>query len=539
MKRKIFLSVFVAIIVAMPAMSHAGFFDFLKFDFKNLGAQAKTSISAEVRAESFIRGDKNPEISYIQELLTEKGYYDGKISGSFGSITEKAILNWQAKNDLEATGTLDKVTIESIAGITREEDDERGGGDIPMNLKMILGGSYNSGTGLMSTALNDANLIPLQEPYSALGYSFQEGGGEMTTADVFNATGPNAIVDWVIVELRDRDSMAWGVPYSRAALLQADGDVVEADGVSPVLIQDQNPGYYYVLVGHRNHLSVITETPVDIEQPLDMTTAALYYDISEPNQAAKIMNGKQVLWPGDVNRDNFIKYAGDDNDRDVILQTIGGTVPTATISNEYRLEDVNMDGMVKYAGANNDRDVILQSIGGGVPTNVVEAQLPELSPVIVELVSTEEVSSSDGVTSDWGTFEITFNVTATQDDIVIPETSELTNNIHTANEGVEYVVLKNGGQITVSASSVLVNNTDSDLAPGGGYQIEDGETEEFTLTVTFQPQTDGLYKIIMNTLNWGFYTGALNADEFYTIDLGYSLGSQTEFDTDYLFLNAI
>jgi hypothetical protein len=35
-----------------------------------------------------------------------------------------------------------------------------------------------------------------------------------------------------------------------------------------------------------------------------------------------------------------------------------------------------MDGVVKYTGANNDRDRILVSIGGTVPTNVVVEQLP-------------------------------------------------------------------------------------------------------------------------------------------------------------------
>lgn len=42
----------------------------------------------------------------------------------------------------------------------------------------------------------------------------------------------------------------------------------------------------------------------------------------------------------------------------------------------YRVEDVTMDGTVKYTGAGNDRDVILENIGGTVPTNVRLQQLP-------------------------------------------------------------------------------------------------------------------------------------------------------------------
>ena len=35
-----------------------------------------------------------------------------------------------------------------------------------------------------------------------------------------------------------------------------------------------------------------------------------------------------------------------------------------------------MNGQVKYAGSANDRDILLQNIGGSVPTAVRNAQLP-------------------------------------------------------------------------------------------------------------------------------------------------------------------
>jgi hypothetical protein len=37
---------------------------------------------------------------------------------------------------------------------------------------------------------------------------------------------------------------------------------------------------------------------------------------------------------------------------------------------------VNLDGTVKYTGENNDRDPILQAVGGSVPTNVREGSVP-------------------------------------------------------------------------------------------------------------------------------------------------------------------
>ena len=73
--------------------------------------------------------------------------------------------------------------------------------------------------------------------------------------------------------------------------------------------------------------------------------------------------------------DRDIKYTGEVNDLDAVLFSIGGTIPTNSVSG-YRLEDCNLDGVVKYTGTDNDRDVILETIGGAVPTNTVSEQLP-------------------------------------------------------------------------------------------------------------------------------------------------------------------
>jgi hypothetical protein len=54
---------------------------------------------------------------------------------------------------------------------------------------------------------------------------------------------------------------------------------------------------------------------------------------------------------------------------------IGGITPTSVIAGYYR-EDVNLSGDVQYTGAGNDRDLILQNIGGAIPTNSVIQQLP-------------------------------------------------------------------------------------------------------------------------------------------------------------------
>ncbi len=85
----------------------------------------------------------------------------------------------------------------------------------------------------MGDDLRDNGLIPLEEPFTALGYPHVGGGGEIAEQTVFEVSDLNAIVDWVALELRDKSNHSV-VLATRSALLQADGEVVDVDGVSPV-----------------------------------------------------------------------------------------------------------------------------------------------------------------------------------------------------------------------------------------------------------------------------------------------------------------
>lgn len=244
---------------------------------------------------------------------------------------------------------------------------------VRLNVAALLEGPFNQGNGLMNDGLRAIGFVPLTEPYTALGYGFVGGGGEGTTAPVLATTGNDAIVDWVVVELRDATD-ATLILASQSALVQRDGDVVATDGSSPITFSEP-PGSYHIALLHRNHLGVMTFAPValgDAPTDLDFTLAST---ATYGTEARKDINGTQLLWSGDVTFNGAVKYTGSGNDRDPILQALGGVVPTATISG-YQQEDVNMDGTVKYTGAANDRDPILQNIGGVVPTTTRAKQLP-------------------------------------------------------------------------------------------------------------------------------------------------------------------
>ena len=240
-----------------------------------------------------------------------------------------------------------------------------------VSIRVMLDGPYNGTLGLMSDELRSQGLVPLNEPYSAMGHVLAAAAS--TTAPVLAVTGSNAIVDWVLVELRDATSPGT-IVEARAALVQCDGDVVGTDGTS-ALGFCSSAGNYSVVVRHRNHLGVATAgvwTLGPSATVIDLTSGGT---ATYGTNARRNVAGTMTLWAGNSNSNGEVKYAGSGNDRDVVLSAIGGSVATNTVAG-YRAEDCNLDGLVKYAGSVNDRDVILQSIGGSVSTSVVTEQLP-------------------------------------------------------------------------------------------------------------------------------------------------------------------
>ncbi len=126
-------------------------------------------------------------------------------------------------------------------------------------VKVVLKGSHAEGASMNNDL---ADLLPTTEPYTDLGFMHISGGGNETIEpQALNLTGGDAIVDWVIVELRDPSTPST-VVATRSALVQVDGDVVDMDGKSSVSFYAP-AGNYHVAVRHRNHLGVMTAAPLN------------------------------------------------------------------------------------------------------------------------------------------------------------------------------------------------------------------------------------------------------------------------------------
>jgi alpha-amylase len=172
--------------------------------------------------------------------------------------------------------------------------------------KAFLQGNFSSG--FMGNVLRTSNLIPNLEPYSALGFGVLPVGGEtIASTSVLATVGADAIVDWVFLELRSKTNPATKL-YTRSALIQRDGDIVDVDGFSPVHFKTAIKDDYYLVIRHRNHLGIRTANPVvfgEAASAYDFTfsQASAYQNAAITSNAAQVAlaGGKFGLWAGDVN----------------------------------------------------------------------------------------------------------------------------------------------------------------------------------------------------------------------------------------------
>lgn len=230
-----------------------------------------------------------------------------------------------------------------------------------LHLRAMLSGPFDESTGMMHDSLRLKGFVPLIDPY---------GYGKTISQSVLDVSGANGVVDWVNVGIRSPSNPSL-VLDSFPALIQRDGDIVGLGGVSaPTVFTSEDSAY--ISVQHRNHLGVMTSVPVSLSDTVNFhlfSTSVFGVD------ARKQVGSNALLWDGDVDHDNSIRYVGQSNDRDFILQGVGGTVPTNAVSGYFDF-DVNMDGVVRYTGQDNDRDPILLNIGGSVPTNTKVGSVP-------------------------------------------------------------------------------------------------------------------------------------------------------------------
>lgn len=248
---------------------------------------------------------------------------------------------------------------------------------INVNLGVFLEGPFISSSGTMRTTLNDLGFLPGQIPQTGLfpdttaaGQPFNESPWfhEGTEGDnIGDMQGgipyPGTVVDWVLVSLRNGDSLPSSEVWKQAALLHSNGDI---QFVGPCF-QSNDPGPYWVLVEHRNHVGVMTPQPVAVTQNVQ-GDYEINFDFRNVNSFAPPLTIGQKLLKASTN--TYGMYGGDPQKTGNENFEINGNDNALWLiengaSETYSKADMNLD--VEINGA--DRSIWLPNNGlaSGVP----------------------------------------------------------------------------------------------------------------------------------------------------------------------------
>jgi hypothetical protein len=175
------------------------------------------------------------------------------------------------------------------------------------------------------------SVVPLEQPYSDPAY-------DATYLDYDGADSvlawPADAIDWMLISLRTGTGPETEVSGSeKAVILLSDGSIVDTDSDSVALSVD-SLGSYYVVLRHRNHLSVMSSAAVDFSSigNWDFTTASSQAYGSSPMK--EVESGVWAMFGGEATTDDL------NNTSDFSAWL----VDTKAIATGYLNTDFDLDG---------------------------------------------------------------------------------------------------------------------------------------------------------------------------------------------------
>lgn len=239
----------------------------------------------------------------------------------------------------------------------------------------LEGALYRDGvySDMMSTRLNGFGYLPGQKPKTLLGVATDPGqpydappwrytGSEGEEIDEINNiinsnVYPDDAVDWVLLSLRTGTDEASTV-CTKAALVLSNGDIMMTEYFDCCNLDNQE---FYLVIEHRNHLAVMTPTPIQVVDGL------LSFDF-RTNQSYTALLGYQQK---EVAPDKFVMYAGNgdqfiafESSRDINASDNGLWAKDNGKHSGYYFQDYDLNGDV------NVHDKALWILNNGVFTDV-------------------------------------------------------------------------------------------------------------------------------------------------------------------------
>ena len=197
----------------------------------------------------------------------------------------------------------------------------------------------------MNTYLRDAEFNGSQTGYGVLPATDPYLG----TITVSNGL-PEGMVDWILVELRATTN---GATIAQAVgCLMENGNVTDTTGVNGLAFTGLESGIpYYVVVKHRNHLAVMSNAAVSIDEADNFSSNEHDFTVSGAAYGGNTLAVKQV-------GSDYAMIAGDgDGNEQVQTTDKSSTWVGQTGQSGYKEADYDMNGFVQT----NDKSAFYQN----------------------------------------------------------------------------------------------------------------------------------------------------------------------------------
>lgn len=192
---------------------------------------------------------------------------------------------------------------------------------------VLFQGAYEAGS--MITALATNQILSLTQPFNTLPWNYF--GDEFVTD--YDAL-PDNVVDWVLLELRDANNFA-SIVEQRAAFVQADGTIIDTDGITGVRFYNLvNGNAYQLVIRARNHLAIMSQYAINIPQLVAYNFAEAANVMGGVSQVISV-DGVYVCKAGDFNGNGIISFS----DFNLYLNQVSDV-------NQYSIADCTFDGNI-------------------------------------------------------------------------------------------------------------------------------------------------------------------------------------------------
>ncbi len=217
-------------------------------------------------------------------------------------------------------------------------------------LKVFLQGAMVNST-TMTNYLTTSGFVSAAQPFNNSYFSSYAGTENSTLSS--SAT----VTDWVLVELRS--SVTGATVDKVAAFVKTDGTVIDyRTGATTLQFPNAIPGNYYIIVHHRDHLTVVSANTVSLPNTsatkYDFTTGlAKALDNGMGNSMKQVYTGVWAMWLGDYNHDQVV---------DNLDKSSFTTEFKQGLLDGYFKGDFNFDGIVDNLDKSIFTPVFLQQV---------------------------------------------------------------------------------------------------------------------------------------------------------------------------------